>query len=115
MRLIIAGGRDLSFNRDHLSWLRSVIRDCSPTEIVSGCAKGADRVGEILAASLGIPVRRFPADWDTYGKRAGHLRNEQMAKYANAVALLPGGKGTANMLENARGYRLKIYEYYHFT
>jgi predicted Rossmann-fold nucleotide-binding protein len=34
-----------------------------------------------------------------------------MAKYADAVALLPGGRGTDNMRENARRYGLKIYEY----
>lgn len=111
VRLIIAGGRDLELNRDHLAWLRKVLRDCDPSEIVSGGARGADRAGEVLAKSLGLPVRVFPADWDAYGKRAGHLRNEQMAKYADAVALLPGGRGTDNMRENARRYGLKIYEY----
>jgi hypothetical protein len=54
----------------------------------------------------------FSADWDKLGKRAGVLRNEDMAKKADALVLIWDGesRGSANMLETARRYHLKIYE-----
>lgn len=45
------------------------------TEIVSGGAKGADAIGELYADSNGLKKKIFPADWKTYGKRAGFIRN----------------------------------------
>ena len=48
----------------------------------------------------------FPADWEKYGKRAGHLRNEWMIHDADAlIAIFAPGEptpGTSNALEQAR-------------
>ena len=70
-------------------------------EIVSGCAPGVDRLGEELAKKLYLPIERFPADWDNNGKAAGHIRNGQMAKYADAGLLVWDGvsPGTQNMIK----------------
>jgi len=103
---IIAGGRDYQFTDADIAWLDTLpIR-----EVVSGCTRGADTCGEHYAESLGIPVVKFPADWDTHGKGAGPIRNRQMADYAEAVALFPGGRGTDNMRTTARRLGLVIYE-----
>jgi hypothetical protein len=74
------------------------------TEVVSGCAHGADKLGERWAASLKIPVARFPADWDTHGKRAGFIRNSEMAEYADACIVFWNGtsKGTKHMIDIAK-------------
>jgi hypothetical protein len=64
-----------------------------------------------VALAKGIKVVRFPADWDRYGKRAGRIRNESMAKYAEYLAVFPGGKGTAHMKEIAKAYGLVVFEY----
>lgn len=58
-----------------------VVRENPFTEIVSGGARGADRVGEFVAQFYNIPVKRFIPDWDTLGKRAGYVRNAEMAEY----------------------------------
>ena len=55
-----------------------------------------------------IPIKKFPAEWDKHGKGAGFIRNKQMAEYADAVVLFPGGNGTNNMYEQASKMNLKI-------
>lgn len=51
-------------------------------EIISGGARGADSLGEQLADSYGLKLTVFPAQWNTYGKAAGMIRNKEMADYA---------------------------------
>lgn len=72
------------------------------TEVVSGCARGVDRAGEIWAADHMIPVKHFPADWNRHGKAAGPIRNGEMAEYADGALLLWDGvsRGTTNMKEH---------------
>ncbi len=60
-------------------------------------AKGADELGRAWALSLGIPLKKFYADWDKYGKRAGPIRNKQMAEYADAAIILWDGKSKGSM------------------
>lgn len=72
--------------------------------IVSGTARGADKFGEMYAASHNIPVLKYPADWDKYGKSAGYIRNGQMAEIAHFLIVFWDGNsfGTKNMIEEAK-------------
>jgi hypothetical protein len=83
------------------------------TEVVSGCAMGADRHGESWADDLGIPIQRYPADWRANGKAAGPIRNRQMAECAEALIVAWDGasRGTKNMIMEAkrRGLRVHIH------
>lgn len=106
MKTIIAGGRDYKVTAEDFKWLDTL----GITEVVSGGAKGADFGGECYSRSRGLPLRIFPEDWNANGKAAGPIRNAQMADYAEAVALFPGGKGTANMETTARRKGLKIHK-----
>lgn len=84
------------------------------TEVVSGaCKEGVDRLGEEWAGRKGIPVKRFPADWNQYGRRAGPLRNREMAKYADALIAIWDGesRGTRNMIDEALREKLEVYVY----
>lgn len=101
MKLIIAGGRDYQFNRRDIALLNDIHKKYTITEVVSGAAPGADMHGEMWAATNGIPVKQFPADWDKHGRAAGPIRNRQMADYAEALAIFPGGRGTRSMREIA--------------
>jgi len=87
-------------------------KDFNDIEIVSGRARGIDILGERYAKENNLKLKLFPADWDQYGKRAGYLRNKQMAEYADALILIWDGKsrGSQMMLELAKQYKLKIYE-----
>jgi hypothetical protein len=107
MKLIIAGGRDYDLTvHDYMK----LERIKGITEVVCGCAKGADTCGKLWAQVNKIPVKYFQPDWDL-GKRAGVLRNRQMAEYADAVALFPGGRGTNNMFEVAKEIGLRIFDF----
>ena len=111
MKLIIAGGRNYFLSLADIDRLYAVVDLDSVTEIVSGCATGADACGEHLAKMRGIPVKRFPANWKEYGKSAGPMRNKEMAEYSDAVALFPGGRGTDNMYKQAKQFGLTIYDF----
>ncbi|KKM08597.1 hypothetical protein LCGC14_1723590 [marine sediment metagenome] len=111
MKLIIAGGRDYTFSPADIINLDKLNERIKVDEVVSGQARGADTCGELWAKSLGIPVKQFPADWEKYGKQAGFIRNAEMAQYADAVVLFPGGKGTEHMYNIARKHKLTIYDW----
>ena len=106
MKTIIAGGRDYFLTDDDIKFLNTL----NITEVVSGCARGADEGGINYALSNNIKLTRFPALWDKYGKSAGPIRNKEMAEYAEAVVLFPGGKGTNSMYNEARKEGLRIFD-----
>jgi hypothetical protein len=99
MRVIVAGSRNIS----NYEIVRHAIEDSDfdITEIVSGTAKGVDRLGEHYARLWNIPIKQFPADWDKYGKKAGIIRNHQMGRYADALIAVWDGKskGTFDMIQ----------------
>lgn len=108
MRTIIAGGRDFLPSALWLARVALALHKLGTTVVISGTCRGADVFGEAIAEFLGIPVEQFPANWDTYGKKAGPIRNAQMADYAEALILLPGGPGTNSMREFAKTAKLRI-------
>ena len=108
MRVIIAGGRELT----QVRLVEQAVARAGflITEVVSGAARGVDSLGESWAAQRGIPVKRFPADWDTFGSRAGLLRNQEMADYADALIAIPGvGPGTGDMIARAKRKGLQVF------
>lgn len=102
MKIIIAGSRDIT---DYRTVKAAIYRAWNEwgrpdvVEIVSGGARGVDAVGEEVARSEHLPVKRFPADWNAHGRAAGPIRNRQMAEYADAAVLVWDGRspGTKNM------------------
>lgn len=74
LKLVIAGGRDFG---DYELLKRTITRNYprKGLEIVSGTARGADKLGERFAKEYGIPVKRFPADWDGKSKGTDHMIN----------------------------------------
>ncbi len=70
------------------------------TEVITGKARGIDRLGELWAYRHGIPVMEFPADWKRLGRRAGPLRNAKMAEQCEAAVIFWDGesRGTKDML-----------------
>lgn len=123
-KVIIAGGRDYDdFDRlvrkiDKI--LSNVVKKGMNIIVVSGCAKGADQLGEKYAELRGYYIEKHPADWDKYGKSAGYRRNAEMAKSVDEN--IDGGlvafwdyksRGTENMIDIAKRYGLstRVIEY----
>ena len=115
MKLIIAGGRD--FNKGEILYktLYGLSIDIID-EIVCGNARGADTLGAEWAHLKSIPVKYFPAQWDTYGKSAGYIRNAEMADYADALIAFWDGqsKGTAHMIQTMK-IKKKPYWVYNYN
>ncbi len=77
------------------------VTDVMPSVIVvSGNARGADRAGEAWAVAGAHEIERHPANWTTYGKAAGPIRNALMATIAtHAIGFRDDGesRGTDDM------------------
>lgn len=117
-RVIIAGTRsfnDYELLRDSCNNLLSEKQRTHTVVVISGTARGADQMGERYARERGFQLRRFPADWEQYGKSAGHIRNAKMADNADALIAFWDGesKGTKNMIDNARrkGLAVRVIQY----
>lgn len=116
IRVIIAGGRDFHDYRRLRAFMNCLLKPISePVEIISGGANGADSLGERYAKEYGYTLKRFPADWNKYGKAAGPIRNREMALYAAEetgvlVAFWDGAsRGTQNMIARAEECGLKVF------
>lgn len=81
------------------------------SQVIQGEAPGGDALGKAWAIAKGIPVRGFHADWKADPRAAGMIRNKQMLVEGRpkAVFALPGGKGTADMVKQAKRIGLPIY------
>lgn len=111
MRVIICGGRDYT-DLIEATRILDVIHAQRPiTEVISGGARGADRLGELWAQKKSIPCTIVPADWNTYGLKTGWIRNNAMADLnPDAVIAFPGGKGTDMMCRIARHRNIELIE-----
>lgn len=109
MKVIIAGCRDFNDYELLKAEVNILLLKNRVEEIVSGCATGADTLGERYANENNIRVKRFPANWGEHGKKAGYLRNKQMAEYATHCICFWDGKskGTEMMINLAEEYNLK--------
>jgi len=58
-------------------------------EIVSGGAKGADSLAERYAKEHGIKMVIYEPDWESYGKKAGIMRNTDIINHATHVIAFP--------------------------
>ena len=106
-KLIVAGGREFDdYVRLHgvLMTLASTIYADRAISIVSGMARGADALGHRFAKVERVQVYEFPADWDKHGKRAGFIRNQDMANFSDGLLAFWDGqsRGTAHMIETMR-------------
>lgn len=121
MKVLVFGSRTLMEVPNVLTYTHDVLDKCplirnhdydlGPIEVIDGMAKGADTLGNSWARVNNHKTKRFPADWKAHGKRAGYVRNREMANYLRAndpthnFAIgfvdkpLPESKGTHMMYE----------------
>lgn len=111
MRLLVTGGRDYADAATVAAVLDRALGRLPDGEVlvvVNGGARGLDTLAHRWAYWRCVEGRRampemHPADWDTHGKAAGHIRNAAMvATRPDACVAFPGGRGTADCLRRAR-------------
>ena len=105
MKLIIAGSRSVTdYSVVRIAIVNSGLwkRHKHGIEIVSGGAKGVDRLGEQFAKNNGLQIHQFIPDWSgPHKKAAGMLRNIEMGKFADALVAVWDGesRGTKQMID----------------
>lgn len=104
MKVLICGDRNWN---DYGSIAHRISKLPLGTIVVHGAARGADRSAGIAAAACGLEVQEFPADWTTYGKAAGPIRNIQMLDQKPDLVIafhedLASSKGTAHTVREAQ-------------
>lgn len=112
-KTIIAGGRDFMDYNLLKEKTDKILQEKKVTHkivIISGCARGADTLGLRYASENAFDVEEYPADWNKYGKKAGYVRNVEMAENADALIAFWDGKskGTKHMIDIATERNLPI-------
>lgn len=111
MRVLVCGGRDYNDYTNVKTNLDQLHASTPITLVIHGGANGADTLAGIWCRERGIPYAAVPALWDFYGKAAGPRRNAVMLTLdPDLVAAFPGGRGTANMVEQAKGRQIEVVE-----
>ena len=112
MRVLVCGGRCfLDFD-----WLCSVLDDLNtgvrgPIEqLIHGGARGADSMAGEWAKERKIECIAYEAKWALEGRAAGPIRNKRMLDEGlpDLVVAFPGGRGTANMIQQAVGCGFEV-------
>lgn len=103
MKIIFCGSREW-LNRDTIKFVMQSLKDNLGTfTVIEGEARGADSMARSVAEELKLPIEKYPADWDRYGKGAGHIRNSAMLKEGRADAVvafqLNHSRGTQHMID----------------
>lgn len=121
MKILVCGGRDYH-NKDKIYSVLYDYAECTDeyplgkniVTIIAGGAKGADSIAADWAITTWNRLLEFPANWDLHGGSAGPIRNKRMLEEGqpDLVLAFPGGRGTANMIAQARkaGVPVRIIE-----
>lgn len=89
--------------------------DWEAVTLVHGDARGADRIAADIGRTWRLQLEPHPADWDRYGRAAGHRRNAEMVTLGADVLLAfpigrsPGTRGCVALAEKA-GIPIHVYE-----
>jgi len=111
MRVLICGDRNWSNFKVIEDFILTLPKD---TVIIEGDCRGADKISGFLARKYGHEVIPFPAHWETYGLKAGPIRNQQMideGKPDLVVAFhndLKNSKGTKDMVNKAISFGIQV-------
>ena len=107
MRVIVCGGR--KYRNEARVWkeLNNLHSKIPFTSFMQGGEpNGADRIAKEWAKTkIGLERFECKADWTTYGKAAGPIRNSRMLEWKPDMVVAfpdPESKGTWDMIDKAR-------------
>lgn len=104
MILAIIGSRDFK-DYEKLSSILTPHKD-KIKKVVSGGARGADKLGEVWAIENNIETEIFIPDWNKYGKKAGFIRNEDIIK--NSTHVIAFWDGESRGTKHSMGLATKL-------
>ncbi len=110
--ILVCGARDYAdMNRVYVV-LDELDRERPVVMVIHGGSSGADRFASNWACERGVHQRDFPADWRAHGKAAGPIRNRRMLEEGepDLVIAFPGGRGTADMVRQAKAAGVPVRE-----
>lgn len=112
MRVLVCGGRDYNDRSMVVNVLTKLHVEIGVSCLIEGGARGADRMAREWAETSIVPIETYEADWECYGSFAGPKRNKVMLDEGkpDIVVAFPGGKGTRNMIRQARKHGVEVYE-----
>ena len=112
MNIIFSGDR----NWNNLTLIKAVMERIivvyGSFTLIEGEARGADILSKEAAKIYAVPFKEFPADWLTYKKAAGPIRNRRMVTEGNGQAVvafhndIENSKGTKDMVNFAKSKKL---------
>ncbi len=113
MLIVVSGSRDWTDAQRVFASLALYIQDRTDVIVVHGGCRGLDLLAASAARSMGCSVREVLADWATYGRRAGPVRNRAMLDMVQELVLyfhddLDASKGTKDLVTEARRRGLKV-------
>ncbi len=110
MKILVCGGRKFE-GLHHIERILDPYLKERP-HIIHGGANGADTLAGDYAHMNYLVCTVYPAQWPTYGGRAGPLRNQQMLDEGkpDLVIAFPGGAGTADMVRRSKKAGIKTIE-----
>lgn len=103
-RVIVCGSRSWSDRKIIADRLNYYGVGFAPIVVHGACPRGADKLCEEEAGKAGLITEPHPADWDLHGKKAGIVRNQEMADLGADLCLAfwdGRSNGTLDMITRA--------------
>jgi len=107
----IIGSRDFNNYEEMCSFVNEYIKLEFIDNVVSGGAKGADKLGEKFALDNDLPLLLFKVDWGKYGRSAGIMRNKDIVDKSDIIFAFWDGisKGTKSTINFAKKVNKQVY------
>lgn len=105
-RVAVIGSRDF----DDYDLLSSTLNELDFDVVVSGGARGADKLGEKYAEEHNKEKLIFLAEWNKYGKVAGYIRNQEIIDNCDEVVAFWDGRspGTRHSIKLAKKKNIPV-------
>lgn len=107
MKYAVIGSRGF----EDWQFLCNIMGGFTCSAIISGGAKGADRLAAKYAKLKNIPLVEFIPDWEAFGKSAGFIRNEKIISACDEVIAFWDGKsaGTGASIKLAKKQKKNVH------
>ena len=102
----IIGTRRRNSYKDFQLTEQQFLKIYNPNDIIcSGlCPKGGDRFAVMLSKQYKIKSLWFPANWEKYGRSAGFIRNDDIAKHSDILIAVVSNDRTGGTEDTIKKY-----------